>query len=302
MTGTHRLFPALAAVALLVAPAAVASGQGVVAELAATHATAADTIFGRSGRLLARFFAPPRSMEVEPIARLFGKREQKNTSTVAVTDSASGRQISLITLLPFADKVNGRVGDYHLGRFPAEKRPARSAAYENPDGFIEVTLENKDTKVSEHFLLGDFLTHDQKNVWPKYLVLREALVDKLELVLVELQRRGIDAQRLRVTSGFRSPQYNQRGVTRGRAQDSRHQYGDAADIMVDNNADNRLDDLNRDGRVNSKDMRILAEAVEAVERQYPELVGGLGLYRANSARGPFIHVDVRGQRARWGRY
>ncbi|MDP1892047.1 MAG: DUF882 domain-containing protein [Gemmatimonadaceae bacterium] len=302
MTGTHRLLPALLAAALLVAPAAVASGQGTAAGPDTTERTAADTIFGRSGRLLARFFAPPRSMEVEPIARLFGKREQKNTSTVAVTDSASGRQLSLITLLPFANKVNGRVGDYHLGRFPAEKRAPRSAAYENPDGFIEVTLENKDTPVSEHFRLVDFLTHDQKNVWPKYLVLREALVDKLELVLVELQRRGIDAQRLRVTSGFRSPQYNQRGVTRGRAKDSRHQYGDAADIMVDNNADNRLDDLNRDGRVNSKDMRILAEAVESVERQYPELIGGLGLYRANSARGPFIHVDVRGQRARWGRY
>lgn len=302
MTGPHRLLPALLAVALLVAPAAVASGQGVTAEAATTQATPADTIFGRSGRLLARFFAPPRSMEVEPIARLFGKREQKNTSTLAVTDSASGRQISLITLLPFADKINGRVGDYHLGRFPAEKRPPRSAAYENPDGFIEVTLENKDTPVSEHFRLSDFLTHDQKNVWPKYLVLREALVDKLELVMVELQRRGIDARRMRVMSGFRSPQYNQRGVGRGRARDSRHQYGDAADIMVDNNADNRLDDLNRDGRVNSKDMRILAEAVESVERQYPELIGGLGLYRANSARGPFIHVDVRGQRARWGRY
>jgi uncharacterized protein YcbK (DUF882 family) len=280
----------------------VASGQGIAAELAVTQPTAADTIFGRSGRLLARFFAPPRSMEVEPIARLFGKREQKNTSTVAVTDSASGRRLSLITLLPFADKVNGRVGDYHLGRFPAEKRAPRSAAYENPDGFIEVTLENKDTPVSEHFRLSDFLTHDQKNVWPKYLVLREALVDKLELVMVELQRRGIDAQRMRVMSGFRSPQYNQRGVGRGRAKDSRHQYGDAADIMVDNNADNRLDDLNRDGRLNSKDMRLLAEAVESVERQYPELVGGLGLYRATSARGPFIHVDVRGQRARWGRY
>ncbi|MBI5599928.1 MAG: DUF882 domain-containing protein [Gemmatimonadetes bacterium] len=302
MNSTRRLLPALLAVALLVAPAAVASGQGVSADPATTGPTPADTIFGRSGRLLARFFAPPRSMEVEPIARLFGKREQKSTSTVAVTDSASGRQLSLITLLPFADKVNGRVGDYHLGRFPAEKRAPRSAAYENPDGFIEVTPENKDTPVSEHFRLSDFLTHDQKNVWPKYLVLREALVDKLELVMVELQRRGIDAQRMRVMSGFRSPQYNQRGVGRGRARDSRHQYGDAADIMVDNNGDNRLDDLNRDGRVNSKDMRILAEAVESVERQYPELVGGLGLYRANSARGPFIHVDVRGQRARWGRY
>ncbi len=284
------------------APAAAASGQGTATDPAVRESTAADTIFGRSGRILARFFAPPRSMEVEPIARLFGKREQKNTSTVAVTDTASGRMMSLITLHAFGEKVNGRVGDYHLGRFPAEKRPPRSAAYENPDGFIEVTPENKDTPVSVHFRLGDFLTHDQKDVWPKYLVLREALVDKLELVMVELQRRGIDAQRIRVMSGFRSPQYNQRGVGRGRALDSRHQYGDAADIMVDNNHDGRLDDLNRDGRVNSKDLRILAEAVESVERQYPELVGGLGLYRANATRGPFIHVDVRGQRARWGRY
>ena len=296
----------LLAVALLVAPVTQASGQGTAAEPSGGGVglpAAIDTIFGRSGRLLARFFAPRHSMEVEPIARLFGKREQKGTSTVAVTDSASGRELSLITLLPFGDKVNGRVGDYHIGRFPAEKGRLRSAAYENPDGFIEVTLENKDTPVSEHFRLSEFLTHDQTNVWPKYLVLREALIDKLELVLVELQRRGIDAQRLTIVSGFRSPQYNQKGVGRGgRARDSRHQYGDAADILVDNNHDGRMDDLNHDGKINSKDMRILADAVESVERQYPELVGGLGLYRATRSRSPFVHVDVRGVRARWGRF
>jgi len=303
VTGSPRLLFASLAVATFVAAAAEASGQTLGATPpASVEATAADTIFGRSGRLLARFFAPRRSMEVEPIARLFGGREEKNASTVAVTDSTSGRQMSLITLRPFTEKVNGRVGDYHLGRFPAEKRRPRSAAYENPEGFIEVTLDNKDTPVSEHFRLADFLTHDQQNVWPKYLVLREALVDKLELLIVELQRRGVDAQRIRIMSGFRSPQYNQRGVRSGRALDSRHQYGDAADIMVDNNRDNRLDDLNRDGKVNSKDLRIMVEAVESVERQYPELIGGIGIYRATRARGPFIHVDTRGQRARWGRY
>ncbi len=287
---------------MLVAPAAVAWGQGTEVVPSGGTLAATDTIFGRSGRLLARFFAPRHSMEVEPIARLFGKREQKDAGTVAVTDSASGRQLSLFTLLPFADKVNGRLGDYHIGRFPAEKRTPRSAAYENPDGFIEVTLANKDTPVSEHFRLADFLTHDQKNVWPKYLVLREPLVDKLELVLVELKRRGIKAERLKVMSGFRSPQYNQKGVGRGgRAKDSRHQFGDAADILVDNNQDGRLDDLNRDGRVNSRDVRILVDAIESVEREYPELVGGLGLYRATRSHGPFVHVDVRGVRARWGR-
>ena len=303
MPAHRRLLPFLLAVSTLVAPAAEASGQGMAPDPRPGVATVVDTIFGRSGRLLARFFAPRHSMEVEPIARLFGHREEKGNSTVAVTDTSSGRKLSLITLLPFGDKKNGRVGDYHIGRFPAEKHKVRSEAYDNPDGFIEVTPENKDTPVSEHFRLADFLTHDQQNVWPKYLVLREALIDKLELVLVELQRRGIDAQRLTEVSGFRSPQDNQKGVGRGgRARDSRHQYGDAADILVDNNHDGRFDDLNHDGRVNSKDMKILADAVESVERQYPELVGGLGLYRATRSRSPFIHVDVRGVRARWGRF
>ena len=287
---------------MLMAPAAVALGQGATVAPPSGKSAVIDTIFGRSGRLLARFLAPRHSMEVEPIARLFGRREQKDAGTLAVTDSASGRQLSLFTLLPFDDMVKGRVGDYHIGRFPAEKRAPRSAAYENPDGFIEVTLENKDTPVSERFRLVDFLTHDQGNVWPKYLVLREPLVDKLELVLVELQRRGIKAERLAVMSGFRSPQYNQKGVGRGgRARDSRHQFGDAADILVDNNHDGRLDDLNHDGRVNSRDLRILVEAIEHVEREYPELIGGLGLYRATRSHGPFVHVDVRGVRARWGR-
>ncbi len=304
MIAPRRLLPALLAVAAFVAPVAAASGQAPGTEPANGEGTVADTLRGRSGRLLARFFAPRHSMEIEPIARLFGRREQKNTSTVTVGDSTDGMMMSLISMLPFTEKKkNGRVGDYHIGRFPEEKGRLRSPAYENPDGFIEVTLDNKDTPVSEHFRLADFLTHDQKDVWPKYLVLREALIDKLELVLVELQRRGIDAQRLTVISGFRSPQYNQKGVGRGgRARDSRHQFGDAADVVVDNDHNGRLDDLNHDGRVNSKDMKIMADAVESVERQYPELVGGLGVYRATRSRSPFVHVDVRGTRARWGRF
>jgi uncharacterized protein YcbK (DUF882 family) len=28
-------------------------------------------------------------------------------------------------------------------------------------------------------------------------------------------------------------------------------------------------------------------------------IGGLGIYGSTSAHGPFIHVDVRGTRARW---
>jgi len=56
----------------------------------------------------------------------------------------------------------------------------------DPSGFIEVTQANADTKLSEHFKLRDFLTHDQPNVWPKYVVIELRNVDKLELVLAEI--------------------------------------------------------------------------------------------------------------------
>ena len=104
-------------------------------------------------------------------------------------------------------------------------------------------------------------------------------------------------------SGFRTPEYNAKGVGRrgGRAKDSRHQYGDAADVFVDNDGDGRMDDLNHDGRVDTRDVRIIIGAVERVEARHPDLVGGAGLYRATRSHGPFAHVDVRGTRARWGR-
>jgi len=45
---------------------------------------------------------------------------------------------------------------------------------------------------------------------------------------------------------------------------------------------------------------VLADAADAVESAHPSLVGGVGIYPANSAHGPFVHIDVRGTRARWG--
>ena len=60
-----------------------------------------------------------------------------------------------------------------------------------------------------------------------------AIVDKLELVIDDLVSRGYDVRHLSVMSGFRTPQYTRRGVGRGRADASRHQYGDAADVFVD---------------------------------------------------------------------
>jgi uncharacterized protein YcbK (DUF882 family) len=89
-----------------------------------------------------------------------------------------------------------------------------------------------------------------------------------------------------VKSGFRSPDHNRR-VARA-ASDSRHQYGDAADIAID---------ADGDGRLTIADTRLVALAVEIVERRHPELAGGLGIY--TSTRTPYVHIDARGSRVRW---
>jgi len=212
---------------------------------------------------------------------------------------------NIITLLPFSTKQNGRIGLYYVGTWPGEhgtRGPARApaGAYGNPQGFIQVTPQNANTRVSDHFALRDFLTHDQPNVWPKYLVLQPRLVDKLELVLSDLEVHGYDVHGVKVMSGFRTPQYNESGGNpAGRANLSRHMYGDASDIYIDDDGDGQMDDLNHDGRVSIDDARVIEQAVDRVEEAHPELVGGAGVYTAAPGHGPFIHIDTRGYRARW---
>ena len=76
-------------------------------------------------------------------------------------------------------------------------------------------------------------------------------------------------------------------------------YGDAADVFVDEDRNGNMDDLNKDGMITRADALVLFDAAETVERTNPDLIGGLSAYKANSAHGPFVHVDVRGRRARW---
>jgi uncharacterized protein YcbK (DUF882 family) len=213
---------------------------------------------------------------------------------------------NLISTRPRTEKRNGRLGLYYIGNWPGEtgriSAPKKAPAdrYRPPSGFIEVTQANADTRVSEHFRLRDFLTKGQDNVWPKFLVLEMRTVDKLELVLSDLESRGVDVRGVRVMSGFRTPQYNSSGGnTAGRAGLSRHMYGDAADVFIDSNRDGVMDDLNHDGRSTIADARVIDQAVDRVEAAHPELVGGTGVYSAASGHGPFIHIDTRGYRARW---
>lgn len=221
---------------------------------------------------------------------------------VAMRDAVRPGNLTLLTLVPLSEKRGGRIGSYVIGSWPYERggRP-RSQQYAPPAGLIRVTPENMNTKVSEHFRLRDFLTKGQQNVWPKYVAMSPRLLDKLELTIQELNNTGTPAQHVGVISAFRTPNYNESGGnTGGRGALSRHMYGDAMDIYIDNDRDGRMDDLNKDGRVNREDGRVIVRAAQAVEKKYPELIGGIGLYNPTGAHSGFVHIDTRGYRARWG--
>lgn len=209
--------------------------------------------------------------------------------------------VSVISLVPLSEKKGGRIGSYLIGAWPYEHGGAPKPVYEPPPGLVMVTPENRDMYVSEHVQLKDFMTKGQEGVWPKYVAMQPRVLDKVELTLQEMARSGHPVKNIFVISGFRTPQYNvEGGDPSGRASLSRHMYGDALDIAIDNDGDGRMDDLNGDGRVDVRDARVLGQAADRVEKAHPSLVGGVGVYAPTGAHAGFVHIDTRGFRARWG--
>jgi uncharacterized protein YcbK (DUF882 family) len=201
-------------------------------------------------------------------------------------------QPTLAVMVPFEDKIGSTLNGYHIGTYIAE----RLEHHEHPSGFIEVREADMALNVTAHLRLGDFINHDQADVWPKYVALNPRLLDKLELVLAKIGSRAQISRAVDeppelafdVHSGFRTPAHNG-GVWRS-ARDSRHEYGDAADVTID---------ADGDGRITMRDELLVARAVEQVESEHPELVGGLGLYTSWHYRTPYVHIDARGKRSRW---
>jgi hypothetical protein len=304
MLASRRIHPIARAALLLAVLGGALLGAGASAEASLTDPVVSipGTLRGISGKLRMKIVPPPVDTfeSPEPVAYIFGAEAARRPDVWMVRDSATRQPFAFVTLVRFSDKRNGRLGSYRVGTWPAEVRAPRSEAYGLPSGFIEVTERHANLPISENFRLRDFLDRNQSTVWPKALVLDERLVDKLELIITELQRTGNVRAKLLVLSGFRTPVTTAGGARSRRSPESRHQYGDAADVIVDGDGDGRMDDLNGDGRVDIRDTRLLIHAIQAVESRHPELVGGIGMYRTGSVRGPFVHVDARGTSVRWG--
>ncbi|MEJ2217114.1 MAG: hypothetical protein P8099_10915, partial [Gemmatimonadota bacterium] len=103
------------------------------------------------------------------------------TITVVQLDTPDSITLHAFVMVPFSRVKNGYLNGYHIGEYP--NAPLRQLPiYRRPRGFVEVTAENRDTPVSTHFRLGQFLCK-QPARWPRYLVLNERLLLKLELLL-----------------------------------------------------------------------------------------------------------------------
>jgi len=197
--------------------------------------------------------------------------------------------LTLAVLVPFEEKEGAMLRGYRIGTYLAERARGKTPP---PTGFLEITPADVDIQITKHLRVGDFLNHDQMGVWPSYAAVNPKLLDKLELVIQEIARwhgnKAIADIEIDVHSGFRAPEHNKK--IRRAARDSQHQYGDAADVAID---------ANGDGKLTAIDSRMVGLAVEIVELKHPDLVGGLGIYTSGHASTNYVHIDVRGRRARW---
>ena len=134
--------------------------------------------------------------------------------------------------------------------------------------------------------------------YPKYIVLHERLPLKLEAVLELVNSLGFDAETLNVMSGYRTPSYN-RAI--GDVPYSMHQWGSAADVFVDTRKTrgHGRSDQGRPRRHPGLEIAVRRHRSDARAAGFGQLQGGMGYYPATSAHPPFVHVDVRGTKARW---
>lgn len=197
---------------------------------------------------------------------------------------------------PMSNLSNGMLNGYRIGDYPTVPFKG-NPRYKRPSGFIEVTEANLFTWLSPHFQLYQFLCK-QESGFPKYMIITMKLLLKLELILAELNKKGYHASTIFIMSGYRTPFYNH---AIGNVKYSRHIYGDAADIFIDEDNDQRMDDINGDGIIDFKDVGLIYDIINGMsdKESYKPYIGGLGKYKKTTVHSGFVHIDARGKKARW---
>jgi len=217
--------------------------------------------------------------------------------TILHSSGQDSMRLNIFVMVPFDSVEKGRLKGCYIGDYP-EIPESYSEKYKTPSGFIELTEQNQDVWIAPHFQLKQFICK-QSGGFPKYTVLEERLLLKLELILETINARGIYCKTLTIMSGYRTPFYNKEI---GNVKFSRHIFGAAADFYIDESPqDGEMDDVNGDGKIDIRDAQILSDHIESLSEElfYEPFQGGLAVYKQTASHGPFVHVDVRGYKVGW---
>ncbi len=211
--------------------------------------------------------------------------------------SASEIKINVFVLHSRAEKNGQYLDDFRIGYYPdipADKKEY----YSKPDGFLKIDESMLGVKLTPHFKMEQFLTN-QSDRLPQFIAIQESLLLKLEFFLEEINKAGYYAETFGIVSIYRSPYFNKKIGNNTNL--SRHLFGDAADIYIDNTGNQWMDDLNGDGKSTIADSDILYDLAVNFDQkeEFAHLQGGVSSYKGNGVRGPFIHIDTRGFHVSW---
>ncbi|HOX08375.1 MAG TPA: D-Ala-D-Ala carboxypeptidase family metallohydrolase [Planctomycetota bacterium] len=203
------------------------------------------------------------------------------------------------------------IGRDPLGTYPnpadSKSRLVREhrSDYEPPRYFLKLDKTSEKLQLAPHLLAGQMVSFIEVNRaktdrrHTSWFPPNRPLIEKLERLSRELAAGGVKFRRLVINSGFRTPVHN-RGVQGG--VNSRHIFGDAADVMIDEDGDDRMDDINRDGVCDYRDALVIAQALRKLELAGKVKPGGIGVYGYDTTEScaAFVHMDSRGFITRWG--
>ncbi len=210
---------------------------------------------------------------------------------------ASEIRLNVFVLHSRTEKNGQYLENFRIGYYP-EIPADKKEYYSKPDGFFKIDKSILELQLTPHFKVKQFLTK-QTNELPQFIAIQESLLLKLEFFLAEVNSAGYTAETFGIVSIYRSPYFNKKLGNNTNL--SRHIFGDAADIYIDNSGNNWMDDLNGDGHSTIADSEILYDLAVKFDqkKEYSYLQGGVSSYKGNGVRGPFLHIDTRGFHVSW---
>ncbi|MEW6995086.1 D-Ala-D-Ala carboxypeptidase family metallohydrolase [Colwelliaceae bacterium MEBiC 14330] len=201
-------------------------------------------------------------------------------------------KLQLIVKTPIDTAQVKQVNGYQINQYP---KPYKGLLqYNQPQGLIEINKADESRYLSDLVQIKDIMCK-QRSGYPKYLLVDIEGLKMLDDLYDYLRAQGLNFTRFSFISGYRTPYYNR---MIGNGKHSRHLYGDAFDLYIDENGDHRMDDLNQDGRQDKRDVDYLYQLFLAFLTDNNRK-GGVGKYLPNSRHGGFVHIDNRGFNARW---